>query len=85
MNLCHHLSFKDVYSSEMILKEKKQLTENAQKLQEAHPELITETRNLHENLENIRKQICGELEDFVKDNNLRLEPEPTFPGYNPYG
>lgn len=40
-------------------------------------QLIEEIKGLLEKTERMRKQIFEKLEDFLKSNNLRLEPEPV--------
>ena len=61
------------YSSE----EEERLKELAQSIVSEHPQLIFETKGLLEETKRMRKVIFEKLEDFLKSNNLRLEPEPV--------
>lgn len=85
MDLCYHLGFEEVYYSHPGPEREKQYIGKAKKLLKEQPELVNETKNLHENLKKTKKQIYEKLADFLKSNNLRLEVEAIHPGYNPYG
>lgn len=59
--------------------------EGAQKLLKEQPELVPEARDLIQKMRERREQIHEILDDFIKDNKLRLEPEPAFPGSDSFG
>jgi hypothetical protein len=75
MLLFHHLGFDVWYSSS---KEAEigiiAVVQSIEKDQ-----VIGETKALYEKVKKMRKQIHEELQDFLKCNNLRLEPEPSVP------
>jgi hypothetical protein len=79
--LWHHLGFDPVSYSRPSSEEEKRYVETAQLIVKEQPKLIDRTKNLHEKLKRIRKQIYEKIEDFLKSNNLRLESEPV---YSPY-
>jgi hypothetical protein len=80
-NLWHYLGFDPVSYSKLSSEEEKQHIEMAQSLVKEQPKLVNETKNLHEKIKKIRKQIYEKIEDFLKSNNLRLELEPSYYPY----
>ena len=83
--LWQELGFESETPSGFDPDQEKPYRETAKKLLKEQPLLITETKNLHETLKEETKKIYEKLEAFFKRNTLRLEPEPTFQGYSPYG
>jgi len=79
--LWHYLGFDPVSWSRHSSEEEKHHKEIAQFLVKEKSKLVNETKNLHEKIKKIRKQIYEKIEDFLKSNNLRLESEPV---YSPY-
>jgi len=53
-------------------------------IREKHSQPLNEVMSLHERLIMERKRIFEELEEFLKQNNLRLKPKPSGTGQYPY-
>lgn len=51
----------------------------AQIITKENPKLVSEAKEFIEKTRESEKQIHSQLEDFLKSNNLRLEPEPSIP------
>jgi hypothetical protein len=51
----------------------------AQTITKENPKLVSEAKEFIEKTRESEKQIHSQLEDFLKSNNLRLEPEPSIP------
>ena len=52
--------------------------ENCQLIMKEQAQLVDEMKGFLEETKKMRKQIFEKLEDFLKSNNLRLEPEPVY-------
>ena len=63
----------DSYTNET----KEKYKEIAQKIIKENPQLVSETKDFLEKTRGLERQILNEFEDFLKSNNLRLEPERT--------
>jgi hypothetical protein len=51
----------------------------AQTITKENPKLVSEAKEFIEKTRESEEQIHRQLEDFLKSNNLRLEPEPSIP------
>lgn len=66
------------YLQDKIGKSSFKLHENqANIIKEEQTKLVTETRNLHVEVEKIKREIMQELEEFLIRNGLKLESEPV--------
>ena len=68
--LWHYLGLEPVELSDIDEARKRECKEIAQTLQEQDPQLVNQTRYLHEKLKGMRKEIYEDLEHFFKINHL---------------
>lgn len=71
----HYLGF-DIWCSQSSPEERKEYVEIAESIIKEQITLVSESKALFITAKIERKQIHSLLEDFLKSNNLRLEPEP---------
>ena|GEM_PF-3309958 len=76
--LWQYLGFEPVGWSKPSPEIEMQYQETAHLLAKEQAKLVNETKNLHKEIEKMRKQVFDKLEDFLKSNNLRLEEETGY-------
>ena len=58
--------------------------DGAQELKQKQPEVVNGAIDLFQKMGETRAQIYNSLDDFIKDNKLRLEAKPSYVGYPRY-
>jgi hypothetical protein len=75
--LQYHLGLNDYHSSSYSSEVETRYKGTAQTIIKENSQLVSETKDYLQKTRESASKIFSELEDFLKSNNLRLEPEPT--------
>jgi hypothetical protein len=66
-----------IYHSQPSQQEALAYSTTAMSMQREHSQLIDEAKTILEKVKTQRKRIFEEFEEFLKQNNLKLKPEPV--------